>query len=510
MAEDYQYVNTTGVIIPDTAPILAEVQTEYRAVFGEDLAVTPDTPQGVLITAEALARTQEVNNNAALANQINPTIAGGTFLDALLALTGMQRTPATKTVVPGVALTGVAGTVISAGSQAKTAAGDLFQTQTLVTLDSNGEATVDFESVEYGVIPCAVNALDTLVTNVLGWETVDNPNAGILGSTTQSDQAARALRTNTLGFQGVALPVAGTSALYATSGVTSLSYLENINGDPMGMIINVTNGATLSGTTWALATTGNITVGSTDMVFIASLQEVPTPNPWPIAKYSTTGNVTLSGLGTQAGGDWSGSMTGGDIVLVKNNTTASQNGVWVAASGSWTRQDYNTAASVILGSNQGISMKKNSIYTCVDGGTDADVAAALLENKSSGCGWNGNVDVDLIEPASGQTYPVQFDRPTIRGVVVKVYTTNGNANNIISSVVDYANGLIDGLRGFVVGEDVSPFEISGAIVKQFPDYFITKVEVSYVSPISYTTNTLPIALNEIAYTQSSYVTVVIA
>lgn len=507
---DYQYINTTGVIVPDTAPILAEVQTEYRAVFGADLAVTSDTPQGVLITAEALARVQEVNNNAALANQINPTIAGGVFLDAILALTGMQRTPATRTIVSGVSLTGVASTVISAGSQARTSAGDLFETQALATLDINGEATVDFQSVEYGPVPCAADALDTIVTNILGWETVNNEVAGVLGATTQSDQAARALRTNTLGFQGVALPIAVTSALYAVPDVTSLSFLENYNADPMGMIIHVTDGATLDDTTWSLSTTGSIIVGSTNMDFIESLQDVPSPNPWPIAKYTTTGNVSLTGLGTQGGGDWPGSMTGGDIVLVKNNNTHSQNGVWVVAAGAWARQAYNTAATTILGSNLGISMKANSIYSCVDGGTDADVAAALLENKSSGCAWNGNADVDLIEPASGQMYGVQFDRPGIIGVVVKVYTTNGNTSNIINTVVDYANGLVNGLAGFVVGEDVSPFEIAGAIVAQFPDYFITKVEVSYSESVSYSTNTLAIALNEIAYTQSSYVTVVVA
>ena len=77
----------------------------------------------MLIAAETLARTEVVNNNAALANQINPNNAGGVFLDAILALTGMQRSSATQTLVTNVTLTGVAGTVISAGTLAATAAG---------------------------------------------------------------------------------------------------------------------------------------------------------------------------------------------------------------------------------------------------------------------------------------------------------------------------------------------------------------------------------------------------
>jgi hypothetical protein len=391
---DYQYIVETGVVVPDASSILGDVQQEYRDVFGADLVVTPDTPQGLLITAEALARTEVVNNNAALANQVNPNVAGGVFLDAIMALTGMQRTPATKTVVPAVTLSGVAGTVIAAGALAATAAGDRFASLSSATLDGTGNASVDFASVEYGPIPCGAGDLTTVVSNVLGWETVTNPTAGTPGASTQSDQAARALRQNTLAFQGVALPVAITSALYATEGVRSLTFQENVSGD-----VQVING---------------------------------------------------------------------------------------------------------------ISMVGHSIYACVDGGSDLDVAAALLENKSSGCAWNGGTTVDVVEPASGQTYAVQFDRPEEVGILIKVTTSNGNADNIKKAVLDYAAGSIDGLAGFVVGADVSPFEIAGAIVAEQPGYYISKVEVSLVSPISYSTNAIAINVDQIAHTQASYITVVIA
>lgn len=391
---DYEYINATGVVVPDTSDILAGVQTEYRDAFGADLVVTPDTPQGVLITAEALARAGVVNNNAALANQINPNVAGGVFLDAIMALTGMQRAVATPTVVPGVTLTGVAGTVIPGGSLAATAAGDRFQSVSTVTLNGSGTAAVDFQSVEYGPIPCNTSALTTIVSSVLGWETVTNPTAGTPGSATQSDQAARALRQNTLAFQAVSLAEAITSALYNVPGVRSLAFREN-------------------------------TADTTQVI-------------------------------------------------------------------------------------DGVSMVSHSVFACVDGGTDLDVAAALLENKSSGCAWNGSTTVNVIEPASGQNYAVKFTRPAVKGVLVKVTTTNGAAADIIQAVLDYADGLIEGLAGFVVGADVSPFEIAGAIMSRFPAYYIQKVEISLTSPVSYTTDPIAIGIDEIAHTQASYVTVVIA
>jgi hypothetical protein len=400
MADPYTYVTSTGVIVPDTSQILSDVQTEYREVFGADLVVTPDTPQGVLISAEALSRAAVAANNAAVANQINPNVAGGTFLDAVMALTGLQRTAQTQTQVPNVAVAGVPGTVIPEGSLAQTSAGDQFQTLSQVTLGNNGQATVNFASVAYGAIPCAAGALTQIVSSVLGWETVTNTTAGTLGATTQSDQAARALRQNTLAFQGVSLAVAITSALYNVAGVTSLSFREN---------------------------------------------------------------------------------TAPDTQVI-----------------------------------DGITMVGHSIYACVAGGSDTDVAAALLENKSSGCAWNGTTTVNLIEPASGQTYPVKFDRPEQVGVLVQVNTTNGNVANIIQAVLDYAAGLVQvtdqtgstgTLPGFTVGASVSPFDLAAAIVAENPGTYLKSVQISLTSPISFSSNPITIGLSQQAYTQASYIVV---
>jgi hypothetical protein len=63
--------------------------------------------------------------------------------------------------------------------------------------------------------------------------------------------------------------------------------------------------------------------------------------------YSTTNNITLSGLGTQAGGDWPSSLSAGDRILVKNQSSSQFNGIYAASSGTWTRTaDMNTWAEV--------------------------------------------------------------------------------------------------------------------------------------------------------------------
>lgn len=63
--------------------------------------------------------------------------------------------------------------------------------------------------------------------------------------------------------------------------------------------------------------------------------------------YTTTGNITLSGLATQAGGDWPSTLTAGDRILVKNQTNQAQNGIYAASTSGWTRTaDMNNWAEV--------------------------------------------------------------------------------------------------------------------------------------------------------------------
>ena len=78
------------------------------------------------------------------------------------------------------------------------------------------------------------------------------------------------------------------------------------------------------------------------------------------------------------------------------------------------------------------------------------------------------------------------------------------------SVLRYARGEIPGEEGFTVGNDVSPFEIAGAVNVDNPAVYVTRVEVAEAgqSP-AYSTNVLPIALNEVATITAPDIVVVI-
>lgn len=393
----YEFLTLTGTIVPDTSDLLAEVQAEFRAGLGADLSVDPETPQGVLITGEVQSRAAAAANNAALANQINPELAGGRFLDALCALLGLPRDPETRTLVRDVNVFGQPGAVIPAGSRARTAGGALFAATGTTILSVAGAGTTDFLAVDGGPIPCGPGDLLQIVDAILGWETVFNPTAGLIGTDVQSDESLRLLRRLTLARQGLATPEAIISALYDTPDVRSLQFRENIGAAP----------ATIDG--------------------------------------------------------------------------------------------------ILIGAH--------SIWVCVDGGTDEAVALALLSNKTAGAGYTGAVTVNVVDASSGQTYPVDFDRPTVVDMLVRVTARRGTYVGdlyalIQNAVLDYAEGRIPGEQGFVVGGSVSPFEIAGAIGVRAAGVFVVKVEVAPVSTGIYQTDEYPIALDEVPTVAAGSITLV--
>jgi hypothetical protein len=76
-----------------------------------------------------------------------------------------------------------------------------------------------------------------------------------------------------------------------------------------------------------------------------------------IARFATTANDTLSGLAARDGV----TPVAGDVALVNFQTTASQNGLYVAAAGAWTRAtNFATAAQMIAGKL--VAVTEGTIY----------------------------------------------------------------------------------------------------------------------------------------------------
>ena len=158
MASNYTFTDNNGIVIADTADIKETIQGEYQTALGADLSLEDATPQGRLIDIETDARAAVIENNVLISNSINFNLASGIILDAWGANFGLTRGAAISSSVLAT-ITGVAGTVISAGSQAATQNGDIFYLENTVTIPVGGSITATFLSLEKGPIPCPVNSL---------------------------------------------------------------------------------------------------------------------------------------------------------------------------------------------------------------------------------------------------------------------------------------------------------------------------------------------------------------
>lgn len=234
---------------------------------------------------------------------------------------------------------------------------------------------------------------------VLGWETVKNAEAGVLGKDREGDSHFRKKRRRTLALQGLRTPEAIKSRLGALQDVKSFSFLENISSEKKTI--------------------------------------------------------------------------------------------------------------------EGILMKPHSIWLCVHGGKDEDVASAIFQSRSVGSGMNGNIVVDVVDDVSGRVYFVRFDRaveiPVAVRVTIKVaysQLTGDPESQIKKAILDYANGETEE-DGFVVGADVSIFEIAGAIA-QIGGVFVSRIETTKVSDANFQPANISIAINEVATITPSTITVTIS
>lgn len=394
MASNYTFTNNNGIVIADTADIKETIQGEYQTALGADLSLEDSTPQGRLIDIETDARTSVIENNVLISNSINFNLAFGMILDAWGANFGLTRGVASSSSVTAT-ITGVAGTVVSAGSQVASQNGDIFYLENQVTIPVSGSISTTFLSQEKGEIPCPVGSLTKIIDGTLGWETITNTSAAVLGTNRESDASFK-------------------QRFYDAGLFTGMSLVEDYNN----AIMNVPN---------------------------------------VISCY------------------------------VKDNGDSSA-------------IVYDT-----------VTIDGHSVYACVDGGDNTEVATALFQRKSGGAGWTAipgqSVTVDVIDNTYGDTYQVIFNRPESINIYVSVSASVGS-----STVEDLETAIQTAVSNYIntlkIGEDVILLSLAAAINNAVPGLNLTTLTIGTTSG-SLASSNITIHINQAAKTTAENITVTI-
>lgn len=242
-------IDASGLTIKTQAELVAEETAALQTVYGPDVNLAPDTPDGQMM----MIRIQSELDNLELIKNVNtqfdPDQANGVILDQRVAINGIQRQVGTYTItditiVTSRALNLVGLSVLTAATEdlAYTISdnqGNRWFLVTSQTIGGSGTYTVSFRARFPGATLTTPNTITTAVTIVLGVVSVNNPTTyTTLGINEESDFQLKIRRQ-----QSVSLASQGyLSALYAAlrniNGITTVVIVENntdttdVNGVP--------------------------------------------------------------------------------------------------------------------------------------------------------------------------------------------------------------------------------------------------------------------------------------
>lgn len=432
MAEYYDYVTGRGVIVPDTSSVLSDVQNEFKAVFGNDLDVSPETVQGRLIEMISRSRLFTIQACAAVSNMLNLNTANGFVLDDLGSLFLLSRQPATYTTV-NVELGGVSGTIVPEGTRLKSLGGEIFVNTEDYKIGSPLGAV--FRAEKTGIIPCPANTLTIILDAVNGLETANNPDNGILGRELETDSEFRIRIKNSLNVNSIAVLSAIRANLEQIDGVVGTYLYDNYSTSSVGV--------------------DDITVPAHSILAI-----VDGGNEDEIAQVLYNKKTIGAGYidATVIGAD------GNDYIL---SSITGNKSVWLRG---------NTAFYI---NNSRMPTVGDSIYS----DAECTVQETTVSSKNIESGMEVVVRY-VLDPIYGTTYKVEFIRPKIVDLVVNItvarqnYTGSDLESDVKSAIVNWANGKNDEVDGLKIGTDVSPFEISAAVSNTIPEIFIRDCKIA--------------------------------
>jgi hypothetical protein len=235
-------------------------------------------------------------------------------------------------------------------------------------------------------------------------------------------------------------------------------------------IDSTTIGATTPSTgvfTNITTTTGQITTqpsGATDIVNLLALQSYAAGISWkqPVA-CATTANITLSGLQTID----TYTTLSGDRVIVKNQTTSANNGIYIASSGAWTRSTdantWNELVSAIAFIEYGSQAGGAWFCTVTPGGT-LGVTPVTWAQFTTSATYSAGTGLSL----TGYTFSItNIGTAGTYGSAssVPVFTTNaqGQVTSVTNTSIAIANTQVSGL-GTMSTQNANNVAITGGSI----------------------------------------------
>ncbi len=352
---------------------------------------------------------------------------------------------------------------------------------------SSQSSPITFLSQNFAPIAAPINTLVEILTPISGWNSINNPKAGVTGRFIETDAELRIRRNNSIRLLG-----AGTvesiraRLLQQVPGVTSAFIFENrtMTQEPIDIVLNQ-----------------DLVTGNTITIVFNTIQTLP------IVTFATSHLDTMNAIAVVIANQpqIASAVVGG--TANRTITVSMKEAVEVII----------TTFSVTGGASQAQAVFKGgrlakSFEAVVEGGSDADVANKIWLTKPAGIQTFGNTSFTITD-SQGEQQVINFSRPTPIYIWVTVALTlyseetfPPNGQDLVADAINtYGNNLgigVDVLLQRVLAQIFNvPGIASGAMQ-------IAATNGPGDSPL-YGTADIPIQENEIAIFDLSRITVTV-
>lgn len=214
-----------GVSIETFSEIFASLIDEYKAIYGDDINVEQDSPDGQRLGIEAKLLADLQLFGANLYAQFDPDFSVGEVQNKMIKWAGITRNAATRSSAE-VDITTDRNLLLESGYTIK----DDLDQNWVTTSDNNlllGTNTVTMLSEDFGDFEADPNTLVTPITIILGVISTTNPLVAVTGIAEETDEALRIRRNGSL--ENPSLSTVGSlfAKLANLEGVTDLQVYEN-------------------------------------------------------------------------------------------------------------------------------------------------------------------------------------------------------------------------------------------------------------------------------------------
>lgn len=239
-------IDEYGISAPTFADVLAYLQDQYRAIYGQDIYLGNDSQDGQFLGIIAQAITDANAAAVACYNSFSPATGQGNGLSSNVKLNGITRripTPSTVDVLLG----GNAGTVITNGIVAD-ADGNNWMLPASVTIPLAGQITVTATAEKPGALLAPTGTITKIKTPVYGWQTVTNTSDAVPGNPVETDAALRARQAISVAvpsqtiFEGIVGSVANLPGVTRIRGYENDTDTTDANGIPGHSIAIIVEG----------------------------------------------------------------------------------------------------------------------------------------------------------------------------------------------------------------------------------------------------------------------------